>query len=148
MTDSHTKFIVEASLLPTILIKVVEAKKLITQGKAKNSSEAAKMAGISRSAFYKYKDGVAVYSDSQSGEIATYYLEIMDQPGVISPVLAVLTKYGANILTINQNIPVDGASPATVSFRTDAVTADGHIIREEIRRIPGVISCRSLTDGN
>lgn len=144
MNDESVKYIVEEALLPTVLIKVMEAKRLLSQGIAKSASDAARIAGISRSAFYKYKDGISVYSENQGGSIHTYYLTLMDKSGVLAPVLSVLTKYGANILTINQNIPVDGASLATISFSSAGVTADGHAIREEIRAIDGVISCSSI----
>ena len=96
MSGEELKIIVEADLLPEVLLKVIEAKKLLSQGKAKNSSEAARMAGISRSAYYKYKDGVAVYDEEQERRLVTYYLTLMDVPGVLSNVLAELSKYGAN----------------------------------------------------
>ena len=95
MSGEELKIIVEADLLPEVLLKVIEAKKLLSQGKAKNSSEAARMAGISRSAYYKYKDGVAVYDEEQERRLVTYYLTLMDVPGVLSNVLAELSKYGA-----------------------------------------------------
>ncbi len=141
------KIIVEADLLPEVLLKVIEAKKLLTQGKAKNASEAARLAGISRSAYYKYKDGVAVYNEEQERKLVTYYLTLMDVPGVLSEVLAALSKHGANVLTINQNIPVDGAAPVTISFATGGLKIDEHSLREVLRAIDGVINCRSLTSG-
>ena len=145
MSGEELKIIVEADLLPEVLLKVIEAKKLLSQGKAKNSSEAARMAGISRSAYYKYKDGFAVYDEEQERRLVTYYLTLMDVPGVLSNVLAELSKYGANVLTINQNIPVDGAAPVTISFATRGLRTDEHSLREALRAIDGVINCRSLT---
>lgn len=145
MSGEELKIIVEADLLPEVLLKVIEAKKFLSQGKAKNSSEAARMAGISRSAYYKYKDGVAVYDEEQERRLVTYYLTLMDVPGVLSNVLAELSKYGANVLTINQNIPVDGAAPVTISFATRGLRTDEHSLREALRAIDGVINCRSLT---
>ena len=145
MSGEELKIIVEADLLPEVLLKVIEAKKLLSQGKAKNSSEAARMAGISRSAYYKYKDGIAVYDEEQERRLVTYYLTLMDVPGVLSNVLAELSKYGANVLTINQNIPVDGAAPVTISFATRGLRTDEHSLREALRAIDGVINCRSLT---
>ena len=145
MSGEELKIIVEADLLPEVLLKVIEAKKLLSQGKAKNSSEAARMAGISRSAYYKYKDGVAVYDEEQERRLVTYYLTLKDVPGVLSNVLAELSKYGANVLTINQNIPVDGAAPVTISFATRGLRTDEHSLREALRAIDGVINCRSLT---
>ncbi|MGN0628778.1 MAG: ACT domain-containing protein [Oscillospiraceae bacterium] len=145
MSMEGIKIIVDADLLPEVLLKVIEAKKLLSQGKAKNSSEAARLAGISRSAYYKYKDGVAVYNEEQERRLVTYYLTLMDVPGVLSNVLSVLSKHGANVLTINQNIPVDGAAPVTISFATRGLRTDEHSLREALRAIEGVVNCRSLT---
>ena len=146
MSDNPTRIIVDADLLPEVLLKVIEAKKLLSHGKAKNSSEAARLAGISRSAFYKYKDGVAVYNDESRDKIVNYHMTLMDSPGVLSNVLAVLSKYGANVLTLNQNIPIDGAAPCTISFTTGNLKCDGHTLREALRSIDGVITCRNLKE--
>ena len=147
MSENSTKMIVDAELVPEVLLKVLEAKRMLSQGRARNASEAARMAGISRSAFYKYKDGVAVYSGDRENKIVTYYLTLMDNPGVLSNVLSALSKHGANVLTINQNIPIDGAAPVTISFSTGNLRTDGHTLREAIRSIDGVINCRSLSEG-
>ena len=148
MSEDGMKIIVDAELLPEVLLKVIEAKRMLSQGKAKNSSEAARLAGISRSAFYKYKDGVSVYGDDRRNKIVTYYLTLMDNPGVLSTVRSLLSKHGANVLTINQNIPLDGAAPVTISFTTGGLSTDGHSLREAIRSIEGVINCRSLSETN
>ena len=146
MNENPTRIIVDADLLPEVLLKVIDAKKLLSQGKAKNSSEAARMAGISRSAFYKYKDGVSVYNDESRDKIVNYYMTLMDSPGILSNVLAILSKYGANVLTLNQNIPIDGAAPCTISFTTGSLKCDGHTLREAIRAVDGVITCRNLKE--
>ncbi|MBQ7938604.1 MAG: ACT domain-containing protein [Oscillospiraceae bacterium] len=146
MNENPVRIIVDANLLPEVLLKVIEAKKLLSQGKAKNSSEAARLAGISRSAFYKYKDGVSVYNDETREKIVNYYMTLMDKPGILSNVLSVLSKYGANVLTLNQNIPIDGAAPCTISFSTGNLKCDGHTLREAIRAIDGVITCRNLKE--
>ena len=144
--EPNARIIVNAELLPEVLIKVIEAKRLLSQGKAKNSSEAARLAGISRSAFYKYKDGVSIYNDQQS-KIVTYSLTLMDNPGVLSNVLSELSHYGANVLTINQNIPMDGAAPVTISFTTGGLLIDEHDLRQALRAIDGVVQCRNLLEG-
>ena len=147
MSENSTKMIVDAELVPEVLLKVLEAKRMLSQGKARNASEAARLAGISRSAFYKYKDGVALYSGDRENKIVTYYLTLMDNPGVLSNVLSTLSRYGANVLTINQNIPIDGAAPVTISFSAGILRTDGHTLREAIRSLDGVINCRSLSEG-
>ena len=146
MSENSQKIIVDADLLPDVLLKVIEAKRLLSQGIAKNASEAARLADISRSAFYKYKDGVSVFSESERGSIVNYYLTLMDRPGVLSDVLSTLSKFGANILTINQNIPIDGAAPVTISFTNGDLSTDEHSLREALRSIDGVVNCRSLNE--
>lgn len=147
MSENSMKMIVDAELVPEVLLKVLEAKRMLSQGKARNASEAARLAGISRSAFYKYKDGVALYSGDRENKIVTYYLTLMDNPGVLSNVLSTLSRHGANVLTINQNIPIDGAAPVTISFSAGNLHTDGHTLREAIRSLDGVINCRSLSEG-
>ena len=146
MNEHPEKIVVDSDLIPEVLLKVIEAKKLLSQGKAKNSSEAARMAGISRSAFYKYKDGVSVYSDESRDKIVNYYMTLIDKPGILSNVLAVLSNYGANVPTLNLNIPIDGAAPCTISFTTGNLKCDGHTLREALRATEGVITCRNLKE--
>ena len=146
MSENPDKIVVDSDLIPEVLLKVIEAKKLLSQGKAKNSSEAARMAGISRSAFYKYKDGVSVYSDESRDKIVSYYMTLIDKPGILSSVLNVLSQYGANVITLNLNIPIDGAAPCTISFTTGNLKCDGHTLREAIRATEGVITCRNLKE--
>ena len=146
MNEHPEKIVVDSDLIPEVLLKVIEAKKLLSQGKAKNSSEAARMAGISRSAFYKYKDGVSVYSDESRDKIVSYYMTLIDKPGILSSVLNVLSQYGANVITLNLNIPIDGAAPCTISFTTGNLKCDGHTLREAIRATEGVITCRNLKE--
>ncbi len=144
MGENTEKFLVDSDLLPEILIKVMEAKKMLSQGKARNASEAARLTGISRSAFYKYKDGISVYSDESRDKIVSYSLSLIDKPGILSNVLAVLSKYDANVLALNLNVPIDGAALCTISFTTGNLKCDGHTLREAIRAVDGVIACRSL----
>ncbi len=148
MSEDSEKIIVDAELLPDVFLKVIEAKTLLSQGKAKNSSEASRMAGISRSAFYKYKDGVSVYNDESRYKIVNYCLTVMDKPGILSGVLAVLAKYGANVLSLNLNVPIDGAALCTISFTTGSLKCDGHTLREAIRAVEGVITCRNVKERN
>ena len=88
-----------------------------------------------------------VYSGDRENKIVTYYLTLMDNPGVLSNVLSTLSRHGANVLTINQNIPIDGAAPVTISFSAGNLRTDGHTLREAIRSLDGVINCRSLSEG-
>lgn len=114
-------YIVSADALPEIFIKVAEAKRMLQVGEAETVGEAARKMGISRSAFYKYKDAVFAYRGRRAGEILTLHLVLKDRPGVLSQVLTAFAQAGANILTVNQNIPADGFASVSVSARTDGL---------------------------
>ena len=126
---SKTKFyIVAAEALPDIFIKVAEAKGMMQSGEAGTVGEATRRVGISRSAFYKYKDAVQPFNDMKAGHIITFYTMLKDNPGVLSNVLAIFADSGANILTINQSIPTNGCAAVTIS----AETSDMEITLEEL----------------
>lgn len=131
--------VVRADVLPDVIIKVIEAKRLLAVGECKTSSEACIRVGISRSAFYKYKDSAFWYSDGFGSRIVTYYLTLCDRAGVFSEVLKIFYSHGANILTMNQNIPIDSAATATVTVRLEEGDEDAVRIRDEISAISGVI---------
>ena len=117
---TKTKFyIVAADALPEIFIRVAEAKRMLQTGEADTVGAATRQVGISRSAFYKYKDAVQPFNDMKVGHIITFYAMLKDNPGVLSNVLSIFAGSGANILTINQNIPADGVAPVSVTIRID-----------------------------
>ena len=107
-----TKFyLVSAEALPEIFIKVAEAKRMLQSGEVRT-------AGISRSAFYKYRDAVRPFNDMKTGRIITFYTMLKNNPGVLSNVLSIFAGSGANILTINQSIPTNGCAAVTISAET------------------------------
>ena len=139
---SNKYLLVDVSVLPEIFEKVIHAKTLLAQGKAKNSSQAAQMAEISRSAFYKYKDSIFLYDRNMSDHIVTFYINLEDRPGILSNVLSLLHEMGANVITINQSIPVDLVAPVTISIRTNDVEITDDEIFTKIRKLSGVVSIR------
>lgn len=132
MEDAMSKaikyYIVAADALPEIFIKVAEAKRMMQTGEADTVGEATKLVGISRSAFYKYKDAVQPFNDMKTGHIITFYAMLKDNPGVLSNVLSIFAGSGANILTINQSIPTNGCAAVTIS----AETSDMEMTLEEL----------------
>ena len=98
--------LVDADALPEVFLKVIEAKQYLASGAAVNTSEAARMAGISRSAFYKYKNAVFPYKDKGASRLITVHAVLQDRPGVLMALISAFYSAGANILTVNQNIPV------------------------------------------
>ena len=138
--------LVDSRVLPGAFNKVVRAKQLLAQGKVKSLTEATKAVGLSRSAFYKYKDCVFTYQNTSARQISTLTAELVDEPGVLSEVLALLFKSGANILTVNQNIPVDSVAPVSISMRTEALRMDSQSLATELRKLDGVVSLRLLSN--
>ena len=115
-------YIVSADALPEVFLKVAEAKRMPQVGEAATVGEAARQVGISRSAFYKYKDAVQPFKDMKAGHIITFYALLRDNPGVLSSCLSIFAGSGANVLTINQTIPTNGCAGVTVSAETSDMT--------------------------
>ena len=111
-------YLVSAEALPEVFIKVAEAKRMLQVGEADTVGAAARLVGISRSAFYKYKDAVQPFQNMRAGHIITFYALLKDIPGVLSNYLSIFANSGANILTINQTIPTNGCAGVTISAET------------------------------
>ena len=111
-------YLVSAEALPEVFIKVAEAKRMLQVGEADTAGEAARLVGISRSAFYKYKDAVQPFQNMRAGHIITFYALLKDIPGVLSNYLSIFANSGANILTINQTVPTNGCAGVTISAET------------------------------
>ena len=144
MAKEEKYLLVDERVVPDIFKKVLEAKKYLATGKAKNSSEAVRLANISRSAFYKYKDRVMEYNSSSSNSIVTFYLTMEDIPGVLSSVINHLAEYGANILTINQNIPANGCAVVTMTAETSTLRRSLEDVLGDAKASPGVLKCEIL----
>lgn len=133
-------YLVDGDALPEVFIRVTEARELLDTGEVQTVAEAAARVGISRSAYYKYKDAVRPFQDIGRGRIVTFQIMLRHHLGVLSAVLGLFAGTGANILTINQGIPTNGTAPATVT----ADTADMQISTEELlaqlSSMEGVIS--------
>lgn len=139
--------LVDKRVLPEVFDKVLAAKSYLSKNLAKNSTEACRMADLSRSAFYKYKDSVFFYEDQDKSRVVTYSLWLSDDPGVLSRVLMTLSGFGLNILTVNQNIPVDRVALVTVSFRMNEGDFDGEVrknLYRELLSISGVVKAKEI----
>lgn len=118
MEKTPQYYIVEAAALPEIFRKVAEAKRMLETGETDKVNEAAKAVGISRSAFYKYRDTIAPFQNMMAGRIITFQLMLKHKAGILSEILSIFANCGANILTINQAIPSGGRAMVTVSAET------------------------------
>ena len=137
-------FIVEATAMPEIFRKVAEAKRLLETGEETTVNNAARAVGISRSAFYKYKDSVRPFNDMLHGRIVTFQILLKDEPGILSAALNVFGGTGVNILTINQNIPVNGCAVVTISAETMDLTIQLEELLRLLRADDGVIKAEIL----
>lgn len=132
-------YLVESSVLPEIFLKVADAKAYLQTGECATVGEAAARAGISRSAFYKYKDAITAFQDLRQGNILTFHIVLRDQPGLLSMVLGIFAKYRANILTINQSIPVNGCATVTISSETADMTDSTQTLMNDLLSAHGVL---------
>ena len=139
--ESPKMLLVSAQVLPSVFAKVVEAKRLLAVGKVRNLSEAAKASGISRSALYKYKDHVFIYNEDIDQGVVTINVYLEARPGVLSSLINRFSQEGANILTVNQNIPADGVAPVSISARLENGCAAEGIINQ-IKELDGVVEVK------
>ena len=144
MANSPKYYIVEASALPEIFLRVAEAKRLLSIGQASTVNDAAKMTGISRSAFYKYKDSVRPFNDMLHGRIVTFQILLKDEPGILSAALNIFAGTGVNILTINQSIPVNGCAVVTMTAETSALRQSLEEVLRAATSSDGVLKCEIL----
>ena len=124
--------------MPEVLLKVVEAKRLLDSGKAVSVQEAAENVGISRSSFYKHKDDIFPFHDNAKGKTITMVIQLDDEPGLLSVVLRIVADYHANILTIHQSIPVNGIASLTLSVDVLNETGDISQMVDTIEQQQGI----------
>ena len=144
-SDTRPKhYIVLASVLPEVFIKVCQAKELLEAGEAGTVAEAAKLVGISRSAYYKYKDAITPFLDLRQGQILSFNILLRDRTGVLSSVLSIFAGSGSNILTINQSIPINGTAAVTITAESGGMTMELGTLLERLRSAQGVIKAEVL----
>ena len=139
MEKTPKYFIVEAAALPEIFRKVAEAKRMLETGETDKVNVATRTVGISRSAFYKYRDSIAPLQNMMAGRIITYQLMLKDEAGVLSAILSIFANSGANILTINQSIPAGGRAMVTISAETGNLNCPIEELTNHISAIKGVV---------
>ena len=132
-------YIVEASALPEVFVKVAEAKRLLSTGEAATVNEATRMTDISRSAFYKYRDAVLPFQNMMTGRIITFQVMLRDVPGVLSGLLQTFADEKVNILTINSTIPTNGAALVTITAETMEMTMTLEELMASLNQTKGVV---------
>jgi len=137
--------IVSKKILPDVYEKVIEARNLINNGSVKGISEAVKNVGISRSTYYKYKDYVFSPSENSIGRKAVLSLMLRHEKGVLSNVLNYMSSENANILTINQSIPINGKAAVSVSLDISDINQSIDDMIAEMKKIKGVSTVKLLS---
>ena len=138
MAEKTKYFVLKKKAVPEVLLKVVEAKRLLDSGKAASVQEAAENVGISRSSFYKYKDDIFPFREKTKGQNITFILQMDDEPGLLSGVLKTIAYYHGNILTVHQSIPINGIASLTLSVQILPAQGDAEAMVAEIEHIEGV----------
>ena len=138
MEEKSKYFVVKQKAVPEVLLKVVEAKKLLESERAITIQEATDKVGISRSSFYKYKDGIIPFYDNTKGKTITLVIQMDDEQGLLSDLLHVVAVYKANILTIHQSIPVNGVATLTLSVEVRSNTGNVSKMVEDIEEMNGI----------
>ena len=144
MESTTLYFVVKQRALPEVLLKVVEANRLIDTQKAASVQEAVDMVGISRSSYYKYKDDIFPFHDSAQGTTLTLSCQMNDEPGLLSDVLKIVAEFGANILTIHQTIPINGIASLSLSIQILDTTGDVSEMVLEMEKKNGVHNVKVL----
>ena len=138
MSDKSQYFVVKQKAVPEVLLKVVEAKRLLDTKKAETVQEATDQVGISRSSFYKYKDDIFPFHENARGKTITIVIQMNDEPGLLSDVLKVVAEHKANILTIHQSIPINGTASTTISVDVLQDTGNVSEMIEMIENMTGI----------
>ena len=137
-TEKKKYYVVRERAVPEVLLKVVEAQKLLDSGKASTVQEAADKTGISRSSFYKYKDDIFPFHEEAKGKTITFLIQMEDEPGILSNVLKTIANFRGNILTIHQSIPINGVASLTLSVDILPGEGDAEAMVENIEQMEGI----------
>lgn len=144
MEQQPKYYIVEAALLPEVFLKAAQVNRSLQSGEFRTVGEATQQIGLSRSAYYKYKDGIKPLFEGSTHSTVTFQLMVSDQAGVLSEVLSVFARSGANILTINQSIPVNGQAAVTIAARTGEMVETVEQMMAQSLKISGVTKMEIL----
>ena len=145
MPDQVEYYLVDKKVLPEVFIKVMEVKQRLNTGESSSVNEAVRKTGLSRSAYYKYKDSVLPFYEATNGKKVTLLLTVENFQGILSSIINVISATKASILTINQNIPINGLADISISLDTASMFGSVEDIMNDINRIAGVRNCTVLS---
>ena len=143
--DRTEYYLVDKKVLPEVFIKVMEVKQRLNTGESTSVNEAVKKTGLSRSAYYKYKDSVLPFYEATNGKKVTLLITVENFQGILSSILQAISASRANVLTINQNIPINGLADISISFDTANLFGSVEDLMTDINKIAGVRKCVVLS---
>ena len=138
MAEKTKYYVLKEKAVPEVLLKVVEAKRILDSERATTVQEATEQVGISRSSFYKYKDDIFPFHDQAKGRTVTFILQMDDKPGILSDILRTVAEFRGNILTIHQSIPISGVATLTLSVDILPGAGDAEAMVENIEQTEGI----------
>ena len=138
MSEKTSFFVLKEKAVPEVLLKVVDAKRLLDTGMMTSVQDATEAVGISRSSFYKYKDDIFPFHENEKGKTVTMVIQLDDEPGILSLVLKTIADFHANVLTIHQSIPVNGIASLSLSIDVFPATGDVEVMKDSIESIQGI----------
>ncbi len=147
MPDKERYVLVREDLLPEALLKTIEAKELLARGEVDTVHEAVERVELSRSAFYKYRDGVFPITKLDKERLATISMDLEHRSGILSRVLSLIAAHEANVLTINQTIPLQGMANVVISADTSAMQVALGVMIEAVRAVEGVRRASVIAQG-
>lgn len=151
-TGERRFFLVRDDMLPEVLLKTALVNEMLSKGEVGKVSEAVEKVGLSRSAYYKYRDGVLQYQNTSRTSVISLSLVLEHQPGILSRVLNTVAATGGNILTINQPVPDKGIAPVSLTLDAGQMAVGVLRLLDELRNLSGVRQAQILNnraeDGN
>ena len=140
----NKRYIVDETILPEAILKTAQTKELLAKNPGLTINEAVKQIGLSRSAFYKYRDCISPFQNMMAGRIITFQMVLKDKAGVLSSILSIFANCGANILTINQSIPTGGKAMVTISAETGALNCPIEELTHVLAETRGVVRAEAV----
>ncbi|WP_223068278.1 ACT domain-containing protein [Paenibacillus caui] len=140
-------YLIREDILPEAVLKTLQVKQLLASGNVKTVHEAVEQIGLSRSAFYKYKDGIHLLNQLERDQIVTVSLDLEHRSGILSQMLALVASFGGNVLTINQSIPLQGVANVVISVETSRLTEELDDLLGKLRGVPGVKKVQIVGQG-
>ncbi|MBO5409127.1 MAG: ACT domain-containing protein [Clostridia bacterium] len=138
MLENHEYYVVDKLAVPSVLLKTIQVKQLLEKNPGLKISDAVKQVDLSRSAFYKYKDLIFPYNSLKATRMVTFFMELSDVAGILSQILRIIANYGANVLTINQNIPMNGKTNISISIDTTSMEKTLDSLEKKLRSIEDI----------